>query len=77
MKFSLLFLAIVVSSSISLTSGQVNLIKFREWKKLDFAFPTTALRNEALASKKWIPDNTFPIDVDVDYYGESFSSDFQ
>jgi hypothetical protein len=77
MKLLLVFLVVFFTSSICLTSGQVNLIKFREWKKLDFAFPTLALRNEALASKKWIPDNAFPIDVDVDYYGGSFSFDFQ
>ena len=72
MRFFMIFLIFVFEISICLVHGQVEMYNIREWKKLDFNFPTTFARNDAINTKKWIPENAFPIDMDVDYYGEYF-----
>lgn len=69
-KMKFLFVVFAVLAEISVIFAQVDLITYREWKKLDFKFPSQAVRDEALASSQWVPENAFPIDVDVDYYSK-------
>lgn len=38
-----------------------------EWRDLDYAFPSPALRQIALTSGLYVPGNGVPIDVDVNY----------
>lgn len=40
-----------------------------EWKSVDFEFPSTQLRQEAIFKKDFIPGMAVPIDVDVHYNG--------
>lgn len=48
--------------------GKLKLVS--EWKSIDFAFPTEKLRLDALSSRKFIPGNAVPIDVDIHYKSE-------
>lgn len=70
MKLPLLTILFLLNAVINLCRGQVELIKIREWKKLDFKFPTAAARSDAIKKGQFVPENAFPIDVDVDYYGK-------
>lgn len=45
----------------------------REWKQLDFNFPTASIRVDAIRRGLFVPLNAFPIDVDVDYRGLQLS----
>lgn len=64
-----LLLLVFLLNRVFFSDGQNDLIKIREWKKLDFKFPNVEARSEAIRTRRWIPENAFPIDVDVDYYG--------
>lgn len=66
MKFLLASLACLLQV---VCSQRLDLENVREWKQLDFNFPTPAARNEAVQKKLFIPANVFLIDVDVDYQG--------
>ncbi|XP_065372454.1 protein yellow [Calliphora vicina] len=46
------------------------LISIYEAKNIEFAFPSERIRNAALNSGEYDPDNPLPIDVDVFYPGE-------
>lgn len=39
-----------------------------QWKSLDFVFSSPREREEALASRRFIPENCIPLDMDVDYH---------
>jgi hypothetical protein len=70
MKFCLVFIFLLLEASIFSCNGQISLVKIREWNKLDFNFPTSAARSDAIRKGQFVPENAFPIDVDVDYYGK-------
>lgn len=38
-----------------------------QWKSLDFVFPSPKEREDAIASRRFIPTNCIPLDMDVDY----------
>ncbi len=42
-----------------------------QWNQMEFAFPSPELRQLAIYQRKYIPGNSVPIDVDVDYSGMS------
>lgn len=42
----------------------------REWKQLDFDFPNSQARDEAIRKGYFVQHNAVPIDVDVDYQGK-------
>ncbi|CRK89991.1 CLUMA_CG003717, isoform A [Clunio marinus] len=67
--YFLLVLSILLKSSIISCHQRLDLERFIEWNKLDFQFPSTKLRNEAIAHGLFVVENAFPIDVDVDYRG--------
>lgn len=60
--FVLLKAAVVLSQSSALVS-------IKEWKQLDFNFPSQQIRQDAIARGLFVQRNCFPIDVDVDYQG--------
>jgi hypothetical protein len=64
---SLLFVVGATNSQI-----QFDLMKVREWRQLDFNFPNPRARDDAIRRRLFVPQNNFPIDVDVDYNGEEF-----
>lgn len=68
MNFFVLFIAFLFVAS-TFCYDEPDLYKIREWKKLDFKFPNAAIRADALKTKKWVPENAFPIDVDIHYQG--------
>lgn len=45
-----------------------------EWKDLEYGFPTEADRQNALNNQLYVPHNGIPIDVDVHYKGNVFST---
>jgi Major royal jelly protein len=74
MKFISLFFVIFVKASLIVAQfNQLDLTQIREWKQLDFNFPNARARTEALQRGLFVPQNNFPIDVDVDYRGENES----
>lgn len=70
MKFLPLLFIFCVELSISSAQIQFDLMRIREWKQLDFNFPNPRARDEAIRRRLFVPQNNFPIDVDVDYNGE-------
>lgn len=61
-KIHLLFVTV-----LSVVNEVTPLIK---WKQIDFDFPDKATREEAISSKKFVPGNAVPVDVDVYYAGK-------
>lgn len=47
------------------TSANDNLRVAYQWKEIDFEFPTAAERQEAIASKRYIPENVIPVGLEV------------
>ncbi|XP_065091657.1 major royal jelly protein 1-like [Ochlerotatus camptorhynchus] len=45
-----------------------------QWKSLDFVFPTPKDRENAISSRRFIPENCIPLDMDVDYNSNSLRS---
>ncbi|XP_021693794.1 major royal jelly protein 1 [Aedes aegypti] len=45
-----------------------------QWKSLDFVFSSPREREEALASRRFIPENCIPLDMDVDYHSNALRS---
>ncbi|XP_019534039.3 protein yellow [Aedes albopictus] len=45
-----------------------------QWKSLDFVFSSPREREEALASRRFIPENCIPLDMDVDYHSNPLRS---
>jgi hypothetical protein len=69
-KFTLL---LVLGIKLYAISAQLDLMKIREWKQLDFNFPNPRTREEAIRKRLFVAQNNFPIDVDVDYNGEKYN----
>lgn len=70
MKHSLLLiLALLVKAWLISCQQRLELESFREWRQLDFAFPSAQIRASAIQRRQFIPENAVPIDVDVDYQG--------
>lgn len=46
---------------------KIQLNTIREWKQIDFDFPSPSVRAEAIKNGMFIQSNVLPIDVDVDY----------
>lgn len=42
---------------------------FKEWRQMDFQFPSNAVRQQAINNGNYVPANIIPIDVAVDYRG--------
>lgn len=62
----LLITVIVLVSKIS--SQQLRSLKvLSEWKEMEFEFPSNDIRESAILNNNYIPGNSVPIDVDVDY----------
>uniref|UniRef100_T1E2M1 Putative yellow salivary protein n=1 Tax=Psorophora albipes TaxID=869069 RepID=T1E2M1_9DIPT len=45
-----------------------------QWNSLDYVFPTPQDREQAITSRRFIPDNCIPIDMDVDYNSNNLRS---
>lgn len=75
MHSAIRILLFVLSFEVFKTSAQVqgDLVRIREWKQMDFSFPNKQARDEAYRKGIFVPENNFPIDVDVDYSGEKFN----
>lgn len=54
---------------LAVVCQQPELRLVKDWKKLDFNFPSPQDREAAVAKGFYVPKNVFPIDVDVDYRG--------
>lgn len=59
----------MLKTSIVLCQHNLHLMLIREWKEVDFNFPSMQTRQEAIDKGWFIPQNVFPLDVDVDYIG--------
>lgn len=65
------FLVLLVTLMLSKISTQqlVSLKQLAEWKELEFEFPSSNIRENAILNNGYIPGNSVPIDVDIDYRG--------
>lgn len=63
-------LVLTLHASICFCLQKPNLESVREWRQLDFHFPSTGVRAHAIHDKQFVPENVFPIDVDVDHAGK-------
>lgn len=71
MNFAILALIFTWNISIVVCRhSSLSLEPVRDWRQLDFSFPTPRDRDAALKKGLFVPANVFPIDVDVDYHGE-------
>lgn len=61
----------VILLKVSFISCQqrLDLDPVREWKLLDFDFPSSHVREDAIRKGLFVQQNAAPIDVDVDYQG--------
>lgn len=64
---SLVLLLLLKASSIF---GIADLQPICTWNQMDFLFPTTQDRINAINNGLFVQQNVIPIDVDVDYHGE-------
>lgn len=69
MKHLSLVLVLLLKLTIS-NCQRLDLEVLRDWKQLDFAFPSAAARSEAITKKLFVAANAFPIDVEPDYQGK-------
>lgn len=67
-KFLCVFLVTLMLSKIS-SQQLVSLKQLAEWKELEFEFPSPNIRENAILNNGYIPGNSVPIDVDIDYRG--------
>lgn len=68
-KAILAIITLFPSSYISqVFNGNTNAVNpFAQWRTMDFIFPTPAMRQQAISSKNFVPENIILIDVGVDY----------
>jgi hypothetical protein len=67
------FIAILIVIYAALASAQVgSLNEFKNWKSMDFKFPTEAMRQQAINGGNFVASNVIPIDVAADYRGEKY-----
>lgn len=63
-------LLVTVLSLVKLSSQQVKPLKMLyQWREMEFQFPSQEDRENAILNNVYIPGNSVPIDVDVDYRG--------
>lgn len=63
-----LFIIFMLMTAIACQQqSSMNIIK--EWRQLDFLFPSPTIRADAINRKLFVPANAFTIDVDFDYQG--------
>ena len=60
-----LFLPFLSSSNFLLVFAQSRLEVVHQWKQVDFTYASAQARDVALRTKKFIPENCLPLDVDV------------
>ncbi|XP_037026149.1 major royal jelly protein 1-like [Bradysia coprophila] len=72
---SVVLLLILMLSKIS-TQQLVSLKQLAEWKELEFEFPSPNIRENAILNNGYIPGNSVPIDVDIDYRDHAASRVF-
>lgn len=68
-RFALLLLLATIGAVCRAHFTQLGLIA--QWGQMEFAFPTPEARQLAIFQQKHIPGNAVPIDIDVDYSGET------
>lgn len=64
-----IFICLLLKAAVVLSQTGNFMILVKEWKQLDFNFPSLAIRQDAIARGLFVQKNCFPIDVDVDYQG--------
>lgn len=67
--FSLIFVFLLKAFFIC-CQQRLDLDLVREWKQLDFDFPSSLVREDAIRKGNFIQQNAVPIDVDIDYQGK-------
>ncbi len=65
--FVLLVTVITLVNEISSQLQLVPLKQLAEWKEVEFEFPSPNVRENAILNNNYIPGNSVPIDVDIDY----------
>lgn len=63
---SLLTIILIITLATK-TDAKVKI--FKEWRQMDFQFPSKAVRQQAINNGNYVPENIIPIDVAVDYRG--------
>ncbi|XP_070509323.1 dopaminechrome tautomerase-like isoform X2 [Chironomus tepperi] len=59
---------LTLSILLILTSNtEANVQIFKQWQQMDYYFPSPAIRQQAINSGNYVPENIIPIDVSVDY----------
>lgn len=61
------FLWVFILANIKSIIGQ-NLKEIIEWNSLDYLFPNSYIRQQALQNGQFVPNNGVPIDIDVDWH---------
>lgn len=69
-KNRVFILFLTVLSLVKISSQQLQSLKIlSEWKEMEFEFPSRDIRESAILNKNYIPGNSVPIDIDIDYRG--------
>lgn len=68
-KNTVVFLLVTVLFLVNeISTQQLKSLKaLAEWKEMEFEFPSNDIRESAILNNLYIPGNSVPIDVDVDY----------
>lgn len=72
----LIVLAFVLTQAAHQPHNLKNLRLVAEWNELEFEFPTPQQKQAALISGQYVPGNSVPIDVAVDYRNQGASRVF-
>lgn len=57
---------------VLIPSVNATLNEFKNWKQMDFQFPSPAIRQQAINEGKFVPASIIPIDVAVDYQSKHY-----
>lgn len=68
----ILLISLFLLCSIILCHSRAELDIIVEWKQVEYDFSSFSSKTDALNSGLYIPANSFPVDVDVDYRGSFF-----
>lgn len=71
MKLSIHSLIFHLTIFAIICNAQGNLRAFKEWTLMDFQFPSTGERTQAISSGNFVASSVIPIDVAVNYRGEN------
>lgn len=63
----------VMTPEIETQRKGLSLVK--EWKQIDYNYPSDAERQRAIKSEEFVPSNPLPIDADV-FYGRKYFRDY-